>query len=512
MGSHSTDYAITRARRAMHRIRRQLRLRSRLHVCIRWLEACAGRSEHSRATGQTQAPGAEIKVRGERARAVFAPAGRRAPAARQRPDVAPAESAADGTSAVASTAVLPQYRSLGVPVVDPAQYNPVGWLRHAGRRVAALGPPALLPAGVRAHCALPPTARWALRFVHHVEDVQAYHADPVQRAAVLVRLMAMGIPVHLADGGRDLEPLLGQELHALTNVEIGTADAGARERLSVRMRRAALRDHSLHSRAQQVCAGAPGMPVPELPCVTVVLATRRPQFLARALANVAAQNYPRLELVLALHGEGFENAAVARAVASLSSPVNTLRIDGNRALGEVLNVAATAGTGDLLTKMDDDDLYAADHIWDLVLAREYSGAQLVGKTVETVYLTRTNTTVQRFLGGAETYRWPYLSGSAMMIGRDDLNRIGGWRPVRSGEDRALVTDVHRAGGTVYRTHGIGYLVLRHGGDHAWEIEDADFVVGAHAVHRGWHPALAGMEDAPALAIGNRQESAPQANA
>lgn len=451
MTTAAADRRTRRALRALRRIQKRVRAGSRLHVCRQWLAALANLSERSRATAATQALGAVIAARGERARAV--------------------------------------------PAFDPAQCNPIGWLRYAGHRVAALGPLAHLPAGVSAHHAVPPTARRALRFVHHVEDVQAFHADAVERAGVLVRLAATGVPIHLADGGPGLEPLLGPELHALMSTDMRTADAGARERLSVAMRRAALRDHSLGSRARQVCGAALGRTGPELPCVTVVLATRRPQFLAQALANVAAQAYPRLELVLALHGGGFDKAAVERAVASLPCPAKTIRLARDAPLGDVLNAAVTAASGDLLTKMDDDDLYAAHHIWDLVLAREYSGAQLVAKAVETVYLTRADMTIQRFLGGAETYRWPHLSGAAMMIGRGDLKRIGGWRPLRCGEDRALTADVRRAGGAAYRTHGIGFLVLRHGGEHAWNIEDDDYAIGANAVHRGWQPALAGIEGA-----------------
>ena len=486
-----------RSWRTLRRFRGRLRARARLHVCSRWIAARANLSERAPATARTRALGAVIAVRGEQARAVFAAAGHLPCPPDIPPDVVLADSAAEAANAIAPTVVLKQFLPLMVPAFDPARCNPIGWLRHAGNRVAALGPLRLLPAGVTAHRALAPTARRALRFIHHVEDVQAFHADPVERAGVLVRLAAMGVPVCLADGGPGLEPLLGSELHALMNADMRNADAGARERLSVGMRRAALRDHSLRSRARQVCTAAPGTTPPELPCVTVLLATRRPQFLQRALANVAAQDYPRLELVLALHGDGFARAAVRRAVASLSCPVNTIRRDGDRPLGDVLNAAATVGVGDLLTKMDDDDLYAAHHIWDLVLARQYSGAQLVAKAVETVYLTRTNTTVQQFLGGAETYRWPHLAGGAMMIARGDLERVGGWRPVRCGEDLALIADVRRTGGAVYRTHGVGYVLVRHTGEHTWDVEEADFSAGADAVHRGWHPALAGFEDGPA---------------
>ena len=150
------------------------------------------------------------------------------------------------------------------------------------------------------------------------------------------------------------------------------------------------------------------------------------------------------------------------------------------------------GVGDLLTKMDDDDLYAAHHIWDLVLARQYSGAQLVAKAVETVYLTRTNTTVQQFLGGAETYRWPHLAGGAMMIARGDLERVGGWRPVRCGEDlspdRRCPSKRRRRLSNPRRRLSFWCATPENIPGTSKKPTSAP---AADAVHRGWHPALAG---------------------
>ena len=41
-----------------------------------------------------------------------------------------------------------------------------------------------------------------------------------------------------------------------------------------------------------------------------------------------------------------------------------------------------------------------------------------------------------------------------------------------------------------------YLMIRHGDRHTWEADDTEFLVGAEAVHSGWRPALAGIENAP----------------
>ena len=373
-----------------------------------------------------------------------------------------------------------------VPAFDPRLCNPFRWPRAAGNEVAAPGPIEWLPPGVEAHRVVHRDDLLRLRRFHHVEDVQAFHASDVARAGGLARMAAAGVVVHLADGGPRLRALLGAELHDLMTAGVNGLDDGARELLSIRMRRAALRDHSLQARAWQLGREAP-------PLVSILLATGRPRFLPRALAAVARQTWPRLELVLGLHGGPF--AEVERRVAELRHPVKVVRAPASQPLGAVLAAAAAAASGTLLTKMDDDDLYGADHIWDLVLAREYSRAALVGKGVEFVYLAASDRTVHWHCGGGESYREPTtLAGGALLIARDALERAGGWRRVSGGVDQALIEDVVRAGGSVYRTHGAGFMLVRHGQRHAWDVSDGWFLARADSVVPGWNPALADLGD------------------
>ena len=439
--------------------------------------------------------GVEIAALGPRSRAVFRACARVAHGLDGRSfDVALADTPAQATGIDTPAAVLAAAPALSVPAFDPAVHNPVGWVREVEPRAAALGPPGLLPPGVRAHRAVAADDLDALRHCHHVEDVAAFHAGAAERAGTLVRLAAGGTPVHLADRDPALGALLGVELHALMLDPVPLAGMAAREALSIGMRRAALRGHSLGARARQLCAGA-GVDAPELPLVSVLLATRRPGRLAAAVANVARQRYPRLELVLALHGPGFEEAAAARATAGFAHPVTVLRIGAERPLGAVLAAATAAAAGALLAKMDDDDVYGAEHVWDLVLAHEYSGAALVGKFPATVYLAARDRTVRQRRVRSETWSRS-ITGGAMLVARADLKRAGGWRPVPRHVDAALVDDVARAGGGVYRTHDAGYVLVRHGGGHTWEADDAEFLAGAEAVEPGWCPALAGLERLP----------------
>ncbi len=438
--------------------------------------------------------GAAIAALGPRSRAAFAASTRvvHEPGAAGA-DAVLADTAAAAAAAGAPAAVLIANPALAVPAFDPALDNPVGWVREVEHRVAALGPPRLLPEGVSAHVPVRADDRGALRHCHHLEDTAAFHAGAVERAGTLARLAARGVPVHLADGDPALEALLGAELHALMRAGIAGAGAAARESASVAMRRAALRTHSLRARARQVCEAAGAHP-PEPALVSVLLATRRPPLLAWAVANVARQRYPRVELVLALHGGGFEAAALERALAACPHPARVLRVGADLPLGAVLNAASAEAAGPLLAKMDDDDAYGPEHLWDLVLAHEYSGAALVGKFPATVYLARLDRTVRRRAVASEA--WSHsIAGGTMLLARGDLHRAGGWREAPRHVDRALVEDVARGGGAVYRTHDAGYLLVRHGGGHTWKRDDRDFLAGAEAVYAGWRPDLAGAGDA-----------------
>ncbi len=438
-------------------------------------------------------PGVEIAALGARSRAVFEAAGRVAPTtAGRHVDVAVADTAAGAAGAAVPAVVLAEAPPLlSVPALDPLWHNPVGCHRARHRGVGALGPRERLPAGVRADRVVRATDRNRIRSLHHVEDVAAFHPDATARAAVLVRLAALGAVVHLADEAPHMEALLGAELHGLMAGAPPETDPAAREARSIRLRRAALREHSLRARARQLCAHA-GVAPPPPPLVSVLLATRRPALLPHALAGVARQTYPRTELVLGLHGDGF--ADVDRRLADLPVPATVVRIGSERPFGAALNDLAAAAGGSLLARMDDDDAYGREHLWDLVLAREYSQAELVGKTTEFVHLAASNVTVQLRRERSEGYGLRG-AGGALLVSREAFDRVGGFPCIPHWVDLGLHERILRDGRRrVYRTHGAGFVLVRHGGGHTWDEGDEWFLERARRVWRGRNIDRVGIAD------------------
>ena len=90
----------------------------------------------------------------------------------------------------------------------------------------------------------------------------------------------------------------------------------------------------------------------------------------------------------------------------------------------------------------------------------------------------------------------------MMLDRSRLRELGGVRSVTRFVDAQLLAAVRRAGGSVHRTQGLGYLLRRgdagHPGGHTWSTDLGYFLRRRSVVAqwRGFQPsALLTYDDA-----------------
>lgn len=234
------------------------------------------------------------------------------------------------------------------------------------------------------------------------------------------------------------------------NLDVGDVDARESQFLSVARRNLALREHS------------PIVNIFGWPSVSMLLVTNRENHLHAIVEMLAKQTYPNLELVLLTHGFELDDH-IAAHFSELSFPALTRSVPGELNLGEVLTVASSLASGELITKIDDDDFYGPEHVWDIVVARMYSGAEIVGKALDNIYLASENVTVFRPNYAAEKYA-KFVAGGTMLISQADLRAVGGWRPVPKSVDLALIERVTEHGGLIYRMNGHGYIYVRHAQD------------------------------------------------
>jgi glycosyltransferase involved in cell wall biosynthesis len=290
-----------------------------------------------------------------------------------------------------------------------------------------------------------------------IDDEPSLHEHADQRARYLFLAAASGCPLRVVDLGPSERALLGEHVGSalLDSSGIDFANPLRREAHSVRLRRSALLTSLVHSSAP-------------LPSVSVVMASRRPRHWSAAFTMLARQTLVRPQLVLASHDAGSPSDEVLAPLTAAGIDVRLVHCASSLSLGEVLNAGVAAADGEVIVKWDDDDLYGPDHLVDLLVARASSGADLVGKGAEFTRLS-SGKWIRRFAGGGESFARS-VAGGTLTIGASTLRDIGGFRPLPVGEDTDLAAQVRSQGGTVYRTHGFGYALIR-SPDATWRTSD-----------------------------------------
>lgn len=432
-----------------------------------------------------------------------------------------AEVLGSGWASVADAVVSDDERLVGggvvgvEPFVDESKWNPVGWSGEASRALFApfgvksfwrgvsrgsrlRGPAvdAAFDADLRSDPAGDDLSEFSVRlFERWVKSSEATVVRPpvgeprgrVMR--VVLRAAACGGPVVVMGSEWDSEVLAEAGIPVvadhgeLRDVWRLWADPVEREKVSVRQRRHVLYHHSSLNRFEEILELVGVRPKPP-EVVSVLMSTKRREFLDHAVKSVAEQRYPAKELVLVLHGDEFDSVDQDRIVSSVGFPVQVLRAPESWMLGECLNAGLDRVSGDLVTKMDDDDYYDANHLFDLVSAYRYSGATVVGKRTNFTYLSGQDLTVV-FAPGWEEAFTTHLPGATMLMSTALLRELR-FGAVPRHIDTELLDRIKQRGGSLYSTHRFNFTRVRHD-DHTFAQTDQYFIDHSSRYRHQGHP-------------------------
>jgi hypothetical protein len=389
-----------------------------------------------------------------------------------------------------------------LPTFDPRVTNPAGWRREPAVAVgvALHRPPgdggfAGFPAGaddvlVLAGPGLGGPARRAAvgadqRAVSWDDDVELadrlrkvgalvadprWEEEPTESLRTIVHALAVGTPVvttaaaPAAQLGLPVVAVDGPERLWDTARELA-ADLDRRERVSVVARRQVQRLHAGPARLARLLEAA-GRPVPAPTRISVTFATNRGAFLEHGIRSILGQSIEDLEVIVLLHGPDVPDPP-ARLLEEGGRAVQVHRLPQELHLGELLNHGIDAATGEHVAKMDDDDWYGRDHLLDLRLAIEYSGADLVGKRIDHIYLAPLERTITRRRAAPERDR-PHVSGPTLFGRRDVLARVR-FAKLTGPEDSDFQRRLLEQGGRIYGTHSLDVVLHRHGGN-TWDAD------------------------------------------
>lgn len=345
------------------------------------------------------------------------------------------------------------------PSVDPRLHNPVGWERDPSGDILDLDDTPEL---------------WGEDLIR---EIKAHRVATASRREMALIAAAAGTPV-VAPADATLDRLLGdlylsgESPQQLKQAAESMRDNQIRERLSVAARRHVLNHHTRLARLEQILEH---LSVPRVapPSVSVLLATRRPERLEEAIANVSRQDWPTLDLVLMLHDPDlFDREAVEKMTSRLDIRVQIVECPPTWTLGDCLNAGLERAGGEYIAKMDDDDHYGELHLRDLVTCLLYAEAAAVGKLSNVTFLSGRDLTVDWRIDDQERFVH-HLAGATMMMRRELALRYRFDR-VEHGVDTALWQRMRAEGMALYSTHRLNFIRVRHG-DHTYGRSDEDFL-------------------------------------
>lgn len=218
-------------------------------------------------------------------------------------------------------------------------------------------------------------------------------------------------------------------------------------------------------------------PIPR--SVSVVVSTNRPEHLSNVLETHAAQRLENRELIIVQHG--FETSPELRRRASELGVENLtlLEAPGSDSLGACLNRGIEAASGDVIAKMDDDDIYGEHYLSDQLAALRYSNADLVGKQAHYLHLRNRDIVMCRF--PEREHRFTDLVMGPTLMGSKELLQRFPFADRTLGEDTDLQRRLVSAGARIYSADRFNFVQVRDSHSHTWNVDD-DLLLANSNVH------------------------------
>lgn len=215
------------------------------------------------------------------------------------------------------------------------------------------------------------------------------------------------------------------------------------------------------------------------PRVSALVSTKRPGQLGHVLATLGAQTGVDVQLVLLAHGFHVNAADLRARAADAGLPDAVVFGAGSDVpLGACLNRLVAAADGDVLAKIDDDDLYGPHYVQDQVAALGYSGADVVGKQAHYMHVAGAGVMLLRYADREHRFT-DRVSGPTLVVGRD-LARATPFPEVPRGEDTGFLAAVVAAGGRVYSADRFNFVQMRagEGAAHTWAATDTELLASS----------------------------------
>ncbi len=255
-----------------------------------------------------------------------------------------------------------------------------------------------------------------------------------------------------------------------------------RDRMVHRAQRRIWREHTYRLRGEQLLTASK---IPyrthRRPSVSVLAATCRPAQLHQLFDSVVNQESVDLQLVLVTHGFEAEPRLIAQLRERGLSHLETVAMPKTATLGECLRDAVARSDGEVLSKMDDDDLYGPHYLSDLLDGLMYSGADVIGKQAHHMHFLSSGINIVRFEN--REHRWTDFIMGPTITGHRQVFMEVPFADLTVGEDTDWLRRVSGAGANIYAADRFNFVQVR-GTSHTWQPDEAQLLASGRVVFVG----------------------------
>lgn len=209
-----------------------------------------------------------------------------------------------------------------------------------------------------------------------------------------------------------------------------------------------------------------------LPSVSALVSTVRPKQLEQVFATVGSQVGVEAELVLLTHGFETDDVQVKALAHQYGvGRYQVLTAPQEVSLGECLNKCVAAASGEVLSKMDDDDYYGPNYLADLLHALQFSQADVVGKLAHYMHFTSNKANVLRMQHLEHTFSRTVMGPT--ITARREVFEAHPFEALNRGEDTAFLKAVTTAGRSIYSADRYNFCQMRSSAGHTWDVSEEE---------------------------------------
>lgn len=226
----------------------------------------------------------------------------------------------------------------------------------------------------------------------------------------------------------------------------------------------------------QMVSGRP--PARPEPLVSIVMSTRRQNFVDRIVENLSRQRGVRFDLHFALSEEWTdENIGKLHSILEANSfarRINVSRHTNAELLGDKLNNLISQTRGDFVSKFDDDDFYFENYLSDIIASFELGDFDIVGKHSHPIYMESDDCLIWK-APHKRSVENDHVSGATITARRSLFNSFS-FPSRRQGEDTNFLASIKAAGGRIYSSDEFNFIQYRAASadQHTWRADEDVF--------------------------------------